>query len=72
MAKTEEELGPARKKREEVNRSYLAASRARKVLDKLKERRAEEYYEEQRRKEGKTMDEFALYRTFGADCEGGG
>jgi flagellar FliJ protein len=64
------QLEKARKKREEVNRSCMAASRDRKVLDKLKERKAEEYYEEQRGEERKKMDEFAMYRATGAALEG--
>jgi flagellar FliJ protein len=64
-------LEKARAEREEVNRSYLAASRERKVLDKLKERKAEEYYEEERRREGKIMDEAAMFRKIFAGGEGG-
>ncbi|MDR1625247.1 MAG: flagellar export protein FliJ [Spirochaetia bacterium] len=71
IEETGEELGLARRKREEVNRAYLDASRARKVLDKLKERRAGEYYEEQRRQERKIMDETAVSRMVFADGEGG-
>jgi flagellar FliJ protein len=42
---------------EEVRGHYLAAARDRKVLDKLKERRAGEYYERQRDEEYKTIDD---------------
>lgn len=63
LEETGKELELARRKREEVNIAYLAASRDRKVLDKLKERKAEEYYEEQRRQERKIMDETAMFRT---------
>jgi flagellar FliJ protein len=64
-------LEDAMRKREEVNRDYLAAMRDRKVLDKIKERRSEEYYEDQRRKEGKAMDETATVRAVLAGSEGG-
>jgi flagellar FliJ protein len=64
-------LEKARQERREVNRSYLEAARERKVLDKLKERKAEEYYEDQRRREGKIMDETAMFRAIFAGGEGG-
>ena len=60
-------LRDANAKREEVNRSYLEASRARKVLDKLKERKAEEYYEEQNRVEEKIMGEAAMFQMIGRE-----
>jgi flagellar FliJ protein len=65
MEKASGELESARKKREEVNASYLAASRARKILDKLKERKAEEYYGELRREEAKIMNETAMFQAAG-------
>ncbi len=54
-AKTE--LEKRMKEREEVNREYLAASRNRKILEKLKERKSEEYYRLQLKEEGKALDE---------------
>ncbi|MCL1817648.1 MAG: flagellar export protein FliJ [Spirochaetaceae bacterium] len=60
-------LEEAAAKREEVGRAYREASRARKVLDKLKERKAEEYYEEQRRGESKIMDEMAMSQILGRE-----
>jgi len=51
------ELGKRLKEREEVNREYLAASKNRKILEKLKERRSEEYYRLQLKEEGKAIDE---------------
>jgi flagellar FliJ protein len=42
---------------EEVRGRYLEAARDRKVLDKLKDRRAGEYYERQRDEEYKTIDD---------------
>ena len=53
-------LERATAQREEIGRAYREAARARKVLDKLKERRAEEYYAEQRRRDAKIMDEAAM------------
>jgi flagellar FliJ protein len=58
-------LEKARAEREEVNRSWLAASRERKILDKLREREEEEYYGEQRREEAKIMNETAMFRLAG-------
>jgi flagellar protein FliJ len=46
-----------RKEMEKVRAKYLEASKERKVLDKLKERRAGEYYEHQRDEEFKSVDE---------------
>jgi flagellar FliJ protein len=71
MDETAGQLEKARAEREDINRSYLAASRERKVLDKLKERKAEEYYEDQRREESKIMDEAAMFQRIGAEHEGG-
>jgi flagellar FliJ protein len=42
---------------EKVRAKYLEASKARKVLDKLKDRRAGEYYKHQRDEEFKTVDD---------------
>ena len=46
-----------RRELEEVRAKYLEASRDRKVLDKLKERRAAEYYKTQIDEEFKTIDD---------------
>lgn len=50
-------LERAESEREAVQQSYLEASRRRKVLTKLRERRAGEYYAHARREEGKVLDE---------------
>ncbi len=51
------ELAVRKREMEEVRVHYLQAARDRKVLDKLKERRAGEYYERQRDEEYKTIDD---------------
>jgi len=51
------ELVSKEKEREQVKNKYLQASRARKVLEKLREKRAEEYYYDQRREEFKVLDD---------------
>jgi len=60
IAAAEKELEKKLQEREEINREYLAASRDRKVLDKLKERRARESREDRLREEGKALDEIAM------------
>ena len=57
IAGTRRELEEKRRERVQVNAEYLAASRDRKVLDKLKERRSREYYRSQLKEEGKALDE---------------
>jgi flagellar FliJ protein len=52
-----EKLTERRRDLEKVRAKYLEASRERKVLDKLKERRAAEYYERQVDEEFKTIDD---------------
>jgi flagellar FliJ protein len=52
-----EKLVEKRKELEKVRARYLEASKERKVLDKLKERRAEEYYERQIDEEFRTIDD---------------
>jgi flagellar FliJ protein len=51
------ELEVRTREMEEVRARYLEAARDRKVLDKLKDRRAGEYYERQRDEEYKTIDD---------------
>jgi flagellar FliJ protein len=46
-----------RKELEKVRAKYLEASKERKVLDKLKERRSDEYYEHQLDEEFKAIDD---------------
>jgi flagellar FliJ protein len=46
-----------RRELEEVRAKYLEASRERKILDKLRERREEEYYEHQIDEEFKVVDD---------------
>jgi len=60
-------LETANAHREKVNLAYLDASRARKVLDKLKERKAEEYYQDQARREAKILDEVAMSKAAGRE-----
>ncbi|HTZ51342.1 MAG TPA: flagellar export protein FliJ [Spirochaetia bacterium] len=48
-----------RREMEKVRAGYLEASRDRKVLDKLKERRSEEYYDRQLDEEYKAVDDLA-------------
>ncbi len=50
-------LAIRQREREEIQKGYLEASKKRKVLDKLKERRASEYYLAARREEFNVMDE---------------
>jgi len=50
-------LEEKRREMEKVRARYLEASRERKVLDKLKERRSGEYYERQRDEEYRTVDD---------------
>ena len=45
------------KERDEINRQYLIASKNRKILEKLEERKAGEYYKIQLKEEGKALDE---------------
>jgi flagellar FliJ protein len=51
------ELAVRTREMEEVRARYLEAARDRKVLDKLKDRRAVEYYEHQRDEEYKAIDD---------------
>ena len=51
------ELAVKNRERQEVQKNYLAASRDRKVLDKLKERRQLEHYRRERAEEFKVLDE---------------
>ena len=55
--RTRAALAERRKELERVRAKYLEASKERKVLDKLKERRAGEYYERQLDEEFKTIDD---------------
>ncbi|MCX7786250.1 MAG: flagellar export protein FliJ [Spirochaetes bacterium] len=56
---TQERLTIAEIERKKKQEQYLSASRDRKVLEKLKERKAEEYYDEQWNEEFNRMDEIA-------------
>ena len=55
---------------EEVRTGYLSASRERKVLAKLKERKESEYMRDQRQEEFKSMDEIASV-SHGRHADGG-
>jgi flagellar FliJ protein len=50
-------LEEKRREMEKVRARYLEASKERKVLDKLKERRSEEYYDRQLDEEYRTVDD---------------
>jgi flagellar FliJ protein len=51
------ELERAEKKRREMQEGYLEASKKRKVLGKLRERRAQDYYKQQLMDEMKEVDD---------------
>lgn len=53
----EEELKKAKEERDEIKADYLEASKKRKVLYKLKEKREREYYKAQRKIEFNEIDE---------------
>lgn len=53
----QETLTEKRRKQDEVRADYLVASKERKILDRLQERRAHEYYREQRKEEHLFLDE---------------
>jgi flagellar FliJ protein len=55
--RTREALVEKRKEMEKVRARYLEASKERKVLDKLKERRSDEYYERQLDEEYRSNDD---------------
>jgi flagellar protein FliJ len=55
--RTQKKLVERRKELDKVRAQYLEASKARKVLDKLKERRSDDYYENQLDEEFKTIDD---------------
>jgi len=55
--RTREKLAERRTELAKVLASYLEASKERKVLDKLKERRAADYYDRQLDEEFRTMDD---------------
>ena len=55
--RTQTTLAEKRVELEQVRAKYLEASRERKVLDKLKERQAADYYEQQIDEEFKTIDD---------------
>ncbi len=55
--RTEVELARKTVEMEKVREKYLQAAKERKVLDKLKERRAGEYYEKQKDEEFKAIDD---------------
>lgn len=57
IAKLEVTLAEKEKKREEIRLGYLEASKKRKVLDRLKEKKAVEYYKEQNRAEVGVIDD---------------
>jgi len=64
-----------RRELEKVRARYVEASKDRKVLDKFKDRRAEEYYDRQQDEEFKAVDDIntaaAVRRGIAADVPGG-
>lgn len=65
--KLKKELAARELEREEIQKQYLVVSRERKVLEKLKEKKADEYYREQKQEEIKVLDDMstgALAREF--------
>jgi flagellar FliJ protein len=58
----QEELADRKRQRDEVQKKYLEVSRDRKILDKLKERKAAEYYAHGRREEFKVQDDLSCDR----------
>lgn len=68
---TKAELAQAERERTKKHQGYLLASKDRKVLEKLKERKAEEYYDAQRKEEFKRIDEVADRFVLEAKAEGG-
>lgn len=63
----ERELAQRMREREEVLSRYREVSRARKVLEKLKEKKAVGCYREQRREETRRLDEIAARLRVAAD-----
>jgi flagellar FliJ protein len=55
--KKHEELSESEQKREEVQAQYVEASKERKILDKLKEKRSATYIKHQRVEEAKQIDD---------------
>ena len=67
IAVAETECGKAEEQVEESMKAMRKAIRERKIIDRLRERRLQEWRIEQADNERKTMDEFALSRYRGAD-----
>ena len=59
----DEELQSKETERRQVQETYLEASKERKVLDKLRERREGQYYDHQKKEDFKTADDMTLGRT---------
>ncbi len=57
LRSTKEQLDRAERERKKKQEQYLSASRDRKILEKLKEKKGEEYYDAQWKEEFKRMDE---------------
>jgi flagellar FliJ protein len=57
-------LAEREEERKEIQKDYLKASRERKVLSKLKEKKADEYYKEQLKEEMKALDEIGNHQQF--------
>jgi flagellar FliJ protein len=64
--RTREALVEKRKEMEKVRAKYLEAAKERKVLDKLKERRSEEYYARQLDEEYRSVDDMNTSAAAGA------
>lgn len=59
LRSTQERLTHAEMERAKKQEQYLSASKDRKILEKLRERKAEEYYDAQLKEEFKRIDEVA-------------
>lgn len=64
--KLRSELEECEKEREQIRKKFMEASRKRKVIERLKERKQEQYYKEQRKEEQKELDDLASSRWTGA------
>lgn len=72
IEKKSAELAVCERKREEIQAGYLKYSRERKVLDKLKEKRAAEYSAEQKIEEVKHIDDINTGRAKRSKRSAGG
>ncbi len=67
----ESELELREGERDEINQKYLEVSRARKVLEKLREKKEADYYREQKKEEFKIADDITTGRSARVNVMGG-